>query len=801
MALLERLQILIDADASGAVREFKKVGTSADRELGKATKSMDRMGSKLTSFGAGAVVGAVGLGVALASFTKDAGVAEAQQLKLTNSIKNSENVFAGNGRALREQASALQALTGADDDAVVGAQALLVQFGLTSKEVLQLSPLVNDLSRKMGIDLEAAARAVGKASEGTYGQLSRMGISVKDLGGDASETDNIVAALASTVGSFAEAEGATFAGQLEIMKANFGDLKESLGKGVIGVVKPFLEIGATASVVNPQIVETTGKLAAIGAVGAGLVGSLSLATGAVMKMSGQFTQVSMVGGTATRSLTNVGKAAGAIGAVGAAIAIYQIAKALDEASVNGARLEASLAAISLEVASTGNVTAKSFAELAKSTEGAFDKLADASERTKIFDIFGFGKTSGTFKLDNEVVQFDNATAALEKLKAAGDTKGLQANLDKLKDADFGTGGGLEAEQQRKKFIDYLKNSRKGLTDSGKAAELNADQLDETTAATEEATLSTKNYDRQLKFIADTQKLGADRAAAYTKAIEDTSTLDDQATAAFGMNGAYKDLFNTLNDLPKEFDVVKAALGDYTDEQNKAVESVITFGEKAGSVLEQAVSTGGDPRLLGGIFRSRLEEVLKNAGIPPEQIAEYIGLAGLGELQIEAAVRLSLKEEEKLKLYNLLALFETELNENPPEIKVAVQEFIDAGEFAMAELLVKAFTEQLTPAELKLVIAANPNLAPELTAVLDALQAQADADAVALTAQMFPPGTMMGDLIAALQAEANANPVVIPVNVLPNDATTGNFNVDVSRATRGGGFGKASGGFVLPACGE
>ena len=86
-------------------------------------------------------------------------------------------------------------------------------------------------------------------------------------------------------------------------------------------------------------------------------------------------------------------------------------------------------------------------------------------------------------------------------------------------------------------------------------------------------------------------------------------------------------------MPKQFDPIKAALGDYSDEQNKAVESVLTFGEKAGGVLEQAVSTGGDPRLLGGVFRSRLEEVLKNAGIPPEQIAEYVGLAGLGEFQI------------------------------------------------------------------------------------------------------------------------------------------------------------------------
>ena len=67
MALLERLQILIDADAGGAVREFKKIGNTADRELGKATKSMDRMSSKLTSFGAGAVVGAAALGAVISS--------------------------------------------------------------------------------------------------------------------------------------------------------------------------------------------------------------------------------------------------------------------------------------------------------------------------------------------------------------------------------------------------------------------------------------------------------------------------------------------------------------------------------------------------------------------------------------------------------------------------------------------------------------------------------------------------------------------------------------------------------------
>ena len=158
---------------------------------------------------------------------------------------------------------------------------------------------------------------------------------------------------------------------------------------MLDVVNPILNIGAAAGEVNPKVGETAGKLATMGAIGAGLVGTLSVGTGAVIKMRDQFTQVSMVGGTATRSLTNVGKAAGVIGAAGAAIAIYQIASALDEASVNGAKLEAALGAISLEVASTGSVTAKSFAELASSTESAFDKLADAGERSRIFNIFGF----------------------------------------------------------------------------------------------------------------------------------------------------------------------------------------------------------------------------------------------------------------------------------------------------------------------------------------------------------------------------------------------------------------------------
>jgi hypothetical protein len=232
-----------------------------------------------------------------------------------------------------------------------------------------------------------------------------------------------------------------------------------------------------------------------------------------------------------------------------------------------------------------------------------------------------------------------------------------------------------------------------------------------------------------------------------------------------MNDAYKGLFNTLNDLPKEFDAVKAALGDYTDEQNKAVEAVINFGGTANSVLEQAIATGGDPKFLGGIFRSRLEETLKNANIPPEQIAEYIGLAGLSEEQINIAIAFSLSEEERQKFINIKDLFQAEVDESPIEFRGIINEAVDAGEFAKASVLVKAYTGLLSPIELGFVLAADPRLAASLPPAI--LEAQTAVNAQPPVAVPFVPKTQeFNDAIDYLrftaQVDANNNPITVPV---------------------------------------
>ena len=173
MALLERLQILIDADGQGLVREFDKAGREADKLDAKLKSGAEKTSARLTSIGTNAAIGGAAVLGGLFKLAQASDEAEQQQIKLNNSIRNSDQAFRNNGKALTELATSLQQVTAADGDAIVGAQSLLVQFGLTEDQVKKITPLVVDLSRKLGIDLDAAAKMVGKSIGGSAGAGTR----------------------------------------------------------------------------------------------------------------------------------------------------------------------------------------------------------------------------------------------------------------------------------------------------------------------------------------------------------------------------------------------------------------------------------------------------------------------------------------------------------------------------------------------------------------------------------------------------------------------------------------------------
>ena len=325
MALLERLQILIDADGKGLVREFDKAGREADKLDAKLKSGAEKTSARLTSIGTNAVIGGAAVIGGLYKLAQASDEAEKQQLKLENSIKNSDQAFSNGGKALTDLATSLQQVTAADGDAIVGAESLLVQFGLTENQVKQITPLVVDLSRKLGIDLDAAAKMVGKSIGGSAGALKKAGIDIDATKLKADSFGATIEALSGSVGGFATAEGKTFSGQLEILKNNLGDIGENVGKGAVsvfnGIAGGLVKITGSAGATNSQLGETAGRLGAIGSIGATVVGALSVAAGQLIKLRERFTSV---GEDGSRSLNKLGLAAAAFGAALSAIAIADV---------------------------------------------------------------------------------------------------------------------------------------------------------------------------------------------------------------------------------------------------------------------------------------------------------------------------------------------------------------------------------------------------------------------------------------------------------------------------------------------
>ena len=203
----EVLEIIVDANVQGFVSGMEKAGLAAQKNIGDAENKVDKMAGRMQSYGAAMVGGASIAAIGLGKLASMAGEAEVAQAKLDNSIANSSQSFKDNGAALNDLASSLQKVTAADDESIKGAEALLVQFGLTEDQVANLTPLVVDLSRKMGIDMDTAAKAVGRSATGSATALNRLGINVKALGEGSTDAERTLSALQKTVGGFATAEG------------------------------------------------------------------------------------------------------------------------------------------------------------------------------------------------------------------------------------------------------------------------------------------------------------------------------------------------------------------------------------------------------------------------------------------------------------------------------------------------------------------------------------------------------------------------------------------------------------------
>lgn len=236
--------IKILGDASKARGAFDQAGQGAQTFEGK----IDGASGKMAAFG-GALGGVVAGGAlqSLGGFLKDAaqGAADdaASTAQLEQAVKNAGGAFEPYAGQIDDLISKGQDLAFSDDATRAALTALISETGSAEEGMARLSA-AQDLARGTGMDLETAAKLLGKVSDENTAVLKRYGIAVEE-GADAQDVMNEVdKRFGGQAATFAETDAAKFA----IMTDKVGELQEQLGAYLIPIMG--LLVGIIAGVID-----------------------------------------------------------------------------------------------------------------------------------------------------------------------------------------------------------------------------------------------------------------------------------------------------------------------------------------------------------------------------------------------------------------------------------------------------------------------------------------------------------------------------------------------------------------------
>ena len=139
-------------------------------------------------------------------------------------------------QSLLKQASALQKVTTAGDEAIIEQQAFLASLKFTEDQIKTIIPVALDLSAATGISLESAVRNTSKTFSGLAGELGELVPQLRDLTQEEMKAGKAVEVLGELFEGQASKQAETLSGSLEQMSNAIGDAAEALGSLLSPVV-------------------------------------------------------------------------------------------------------------------------------------------------------------------------------------------------------------------------------------------------------------------------------------------------------------------------------------------------------------------------------------------------------------------------------------------------------------------------------------------------------------------------------------------------------------------------------------
>ena len=166
---------------------------------------------------------------------------EVSQKKLAKTLKNVTNATDDQIKATEDYITKQQMQYGISDSKLRPALEKLVRYTGDLTEAQKLNNLAIDIAAGTGKDLETVATALGRAYDGQFTSIKKLGIPLDENIIKTKDSEAAFKALTDTFGGSAAAQTETFEGKVKILNEQWGEFKESIGVKVIPILKDLMD--------------------------------------------------------------------------------------------------------------------------------------------------------------------------------------------------------------------------------------------------------------------------------------------------------------------------------------------------------------------------------------------------------------------------------------------------------------------------------------------------------------------------------------------------------------------------------
>lgn len=219
------------------------------KNLDSGSKEVQSFGDKIEGFGKIAGAAFLAAGAAAAAYAgklaidgvKAAIEDEAAQIRLATSLKNVTGATEAQIKATEDYVTKTSLATGVTDDVLRPSLDRLVRSTKDVEEAQKLQTLALDIAAGTGKDLGSVTEALGKAYDGNFGALKRIGISMDENIIKSKDFDAATLVLSETFAGQASEQADTFQGKLARLSVAFDESKETVGAYIIDAITPLIE--------------------------------------------------------------------------------------------------------------------------------------------------------------------------------------------------------------------------------------------------------------------------------------------------------------------------------------------------------------------------------------------------------------------------------------------------------------------------------------------------------------------------------------------------------------------------------